>query len=307
MRVSALSDWKIIRRRLESVCTHKGAKWWLKDSAFAPAAESTARAVKDIMQGSVPPHAKIVKRTSFKNTERKILFAINYPETSEHTFIAKVFLGDRISKATADNGADTLRINPRYRLRCSRDSLNEVANLLRADERHINTPIVYGYGRIKGALGLAKASVIILEYLGDSTVDNLLRQTASEEERSKIFMRTIPVFVSLYNARCNHIDVNSGAIMLCEHNLNPNAFLLDFQHAKFYSKPSTEILMFEAGYFAQSCRNWISTETVDEWLGTLLTAVNIKHANNIQEMKERFYYYCKAELSRKKRKSIYVR
>ncbi len=57
------------------------------------------------------------------------------------------------------------------------------------------------------------------------------------------------------------------------------------------------------GHFAKSCRDWISTEIVNEWLDKLLMAVNINHTNETQEMKGRFYY-CKAELSRKHRKTL---
>lgn len=117
-------------------------------------------------------------------------------------------------------------------------------------------------------------------------------------------MRTIPLFVSLYNAGCNHIDVNSGAVMLNERNLNHEVFLLDFQHTKFYDKPSSEILMFEAGHFAKVCQNWISDETVNEWLDELLRAIDINSTDEIQKMKRCFYYYFKAELSRKHRKII---
>ncbi len=304
MRTPAISEWKIIKARLKSARTHKKAKWWLKDDNLTLAAESTADAVKDIIQGNIPPHAKIIKRTSFRQTERKILFTINYPEGSEHSFVVKVFLGDRIHKAAAHNGDDVVRINLRYRLRCSRNSLNEAVNLLRADERHINTPIVYGYGRIKGALGLAKASVIILEYLGDSTVDSLLKQAGSEEECSRIFMCTVPLFASLFWANCNHIDVNSRGVILSEQNSKCIPYLLDFQHARFYRKPSFRVLMFEAGTFAKSCRSLLLGETIQQWLDEVLAAVGVRDTDDIKKMKEYFDYYLHASLSRKECKQI---
>jgi tRNA A-37 threonylcarbamoyl transferase component Bud32 len=258
-------------------------KWWLRDESLAPLAQSIAGTIRNITHHELQSSVEI-----FKLTDRKAVFRVEYPSCSGPSFVAKAFLLNRFE----------------HRFKYHRYGLSEVVNLLTAMDRGINTPKVYGYGHIYGLLRLVEASVVIMEDLHSlSPIKNLLLK-GTDNERHQIFMRTIPLFVSLYNAGCNHIDVNSGAIMLCEHNLNPNVFLLDFQHAKFHSKPSSEILMFEAGHFAKSCRNWISTETVNEWLDKLLTAVNINHTNEIQEMKGRFYYYCKAELSRKHRKKL---
>jgi len=258
-------------------------KWWLRDESLAPLAQSIADTIRNITHHALRSSVEI-----FKLTDRKAVFRVEYPNGSGPSFVAKAFLLSRFE----------------HRFKYHRYGLNEVVNLLTAMGRGINTPKVYGYGHIYGLLRLVEASVIILEDLpGLSPIKNLLLK-GTDDERHQIFMRTIPLFVSLYNAGCNHIDVNSGAVMLCEYNLNPNVFLLDFQHAKFYDKPSSEILMFEAGHFAKSCRDWISTETINEWLDKLLMAVNINHTNEVQEMKGRFYYYCKAELSRKHRKTL---
>ncbi len=258
-------------------------KWWLRDESLAPLAHSIAGTIRNITHHALRSRVEI-----FKLTDRKAVFRVEHPNGSGPSFVAKAFLLSRFE----------------HGFKYQRYGLNEVVNLLTAMDRSINTPKVYGYGHIYGLLRLVEASVIIMEDLPSlSPIKNLLLK-GTDNERHQIFMRTIPLFVSLYNAGCNHIDVNSGAVMLCEYNLNPNVFLLDFQHAKFHSKPSSEILMFEAGHFAKSCRDWISTETVNEWLYKLLTAVNINHTNEIQEMKGRFYYYCKAELSRKHRKTL---
>ena len=258
-------------------------KWWLRDKSLAPLAQSIAGTIRNITHHELQSSVEI-----FKLTDRKAVFRVEYPNGLGPSFVAKAFLLSRFE----------------HRFKYHRYGLNEVVNLLTAMDRGINTPKVYGYGHIYGLLRLVEASVIIMEDLpGLSPIKSLMLK-GTDKERHQIFMRTIPLFVSLYNAGCNHIDVNSGAIMLSEHSLNPNVFLLDFQHAKFHSKPSNEILIFEAGHFAKSCRNWISTETVNEWLHKLLIAVNINHTNKIQEMKGRFYYYCKAELSRKHRKTL---
>lgn len=304
MIIPFLNDWKVVKSKLSTGFCDTRTKWWLSNKTFAPLAKSTTDAVRDILEDVIPPHVEILKRAVFELTERKIIFRITHPESSEKFFIVKVFLGDRRNLTADGKHKTTVRIKLRYRLRSSIYSLNEVARLFRARDKGINTPKVYGYGHIYGLLRLVDASVIIMEDLHDLSPIKKLLLKGTDNERHQIFMRTIPLFVSLYNAGCNHINVNSGAIMLCEHNLNPNVFLLDFQHAKFHSKPSSEILMFEAGHFAHSCRNLVSTETVNEWFDKLLMAVNINHTKEIQEMKERFYYYCKAKLSRKHRKKL---
>jgi len=258
-------------------------KWWLRDKSLAFLAQSITGTIRNITHHELQSNVEI-----FKLTDRKAVFRVKYPNGSAPSYVAKTFLLSRFE----------------HKFKYHRYGLNEVTNLITAMDRGINTPKVYGYGHIYGLLRLVEASVIIMEDLRDFLPIKTLLLNGTDNERHQIFMRTIPLFVSLYNAGCNHIDVNSGAIMLCEHNLNPNVFLLDFQHAKFHSKPSSEILMFEAGHFAKSCRSMISTKTVNEWLNKLLMAVNINHTNEIQEMKGRFHYYCKADLSRKHRKTL---
>jgi len=281
---SALNRRRIIKNALRFEYRDSSkAKWWLKDESLVPAAQSITETIRNITDHSLRANTEFCKLT-----DRKAVFRVKPLEGSGRSLVAKAFLLSRLEN----------------RFKYHKYGLDEVTNLLKAADRGINAPRIYGYGHIYGLFRLVGANVVISEdLLGLSPIKNLLLK-GTDNERHQIFMRTIPLFVSLYNAGCNHIDVNSGAIMLCEHSLNPNVFLLDFQHAKFHSKSSGEILMFEAGHFAKSCRHWISTETIDEWLNKLLTAVNINHTNEIQEMKGRFYYYCKAELSRKHRKTL---
>ena len=258
-------------------------KWWLKDKSLVPAALSITETIGNITHHSLHPNAEI-----FKLTDRKAIFRVEPPKGAGRSLVAKAFLLPRFE----------------HRVKYHKYGLNEVVNLLKATEKGINTPRVCGYGHIYSRFRLVEANVFISEDLvGLSPIKDLLSKGTSDE-RHRIFMRTIPLFVSLYNAACNHIDVNSGAVMLCERNLNPEVFLLDFQHAKFYDKPSSEILMFEAGHFAKSCRCWISNETINEWLGNLLAEVGISEPGETKRLRERFKCYFKAELSRKQRKKL---
>ena len=259
------------------------AKWWLKDESLVPAAQSITETIRNITNHSLRPNTEFIKLT-----DRKAVFRVIPTEGSERSVVAKAFLLPRLE----------------HRFKYHKYGLDEVVNLLKAADKGINAPMVYGYGHIYSMFWLVEANVVISEdLLGLSPIKNLLLK-GTDNERHQIFMRTIPLFVSLYNAGCNHIDVNSGAVMLSERNLNHEVFLLDFQHAKFYDRQSSEILMFEAGHFAKMCRNWISTETINEWLDELLRAVDINITDEIQKMKRCFYYYFKAELSRKLRKKI---
>jgi len=280
----SFSKKRIIKSALKFRYEDSGkVKWWLRDKSLAFLAQSIAGTIRNITHHELQSNVEI-----FKLSDRKAVFRVEYLNGPVPSYVTKAFLLSRFE----------------HRFKYHRYGLNEVANLLTAMDRGINTPKVYGYGHIYGLLRLVEASIIIMEDLHDLLPIKTLLLKGTDNERHQIFMRTVPLFVSLYNAGCNHIDVNSGAIMLCEHNLNPNVFLLDLQHAKFHSKPSSEILMFEAGHFAKSCRNMVSTKTVNEWLDKLLMTVNIKRANDIQEMKGRFHYYCKADLSRKHRKTL---
>jgi len=264
------------------------AKWWLENETFVPVAESTTDVVRDIRHNVIPSHVKILKRTIFGQTERKSVFSINIPKGSESSFVVKVFYLVHL----------THKLN--YRLY----GLGEAANSIEAGRRGICTSRVYGCGHMYNALGLVEASVIIFEHLSNAATVSKLMSYRAGDERVKVFMQTIPLFVNLYKAGCHHIDVNSSAVMLSEYDVNPRVFLVDFHHAKFYSKPSTEILMFEAGYFARSCSNFVSTKIVDEWLDNILTAIGIKSSSEIRKMRHRFNYYLESDLSRKWRKIL---
>ena len=264
------------------------ARWWLENETFVPVAESTTDAVRSIKNNIIPSHVKILKRSIFAQTERKNVFSINHPESPETSFVSKVFFLVHLSH----------KLN--YRLY----GLCEAANSIEAGRRGICTSRVYGYGQMYNTFGFVEASVIIFEHLRNAATVSELMSSGKGDEREKVFMQTIPLFVNLYRAGCHHIDVNSSAVMLSEDEVNPKVFLIDFHHAKFYRRPSTEILMFEAGYFARSCRKWVSTEAINSWLTKLFAAVGLDDNTEVQKLKERFDYYFYKDFSRKERKKI---
>jgi len=285
------------RRILRSALRFKysglhGATCWLKDQNLAALGEFVVDVVRGIISKVAGPDIEMLK-----SAKRKIVFRVKHPENSQETFVAKVFFLNHFS----------------HRLSYHLYGLDEAANSVRARDRGINTPEVYGYSDIRDRLGFVKTSIIILEDLRHMSTIGKLMSTMSEAECTKIFMSTIPLFISLYRANCNHININSNAVMLGGDNTNSALFLLDFQHAKFYDKPSLNILMFEAGHFAWSCRQWISTETALEWADRIVSYVGIKNPDEQNKTRETFEYYYRGKgrtptqtaLSRKQRKRIF--
>jgi hypothetical protein len=139
-----------------------------------------------------------------------------------------------------------------------------------------------------------------------------LMEGASGDRRIELFNMTIPLFESLYRAKCNHIDLNCNAIMLDAEKANPELYLLDFQHAQFRDNSSNEVLMFEAGFFGRSCQKWVSEEEIYNWLKRILGRVGVDDSDQQEILRERFDYYFRSKglsptqstLSRKQRKAI---
>lgn len=282
-----LSRQKIVRSILKFTNHSRGIRWWLRDESLIPVARYVAGAVGDIAKNAMPAGIEMLKLN-----ERKAVFRFGHPQKTGSSFVAKAFFFKPIERC----------------LKYHKYGLDETANLLMARDKGVSVPGVYGYGHISNVLGIPKVSMIILEDFQSCSHIGVLMRSKSEKDCAKIFMRTIPLFVSLYNASCNHIDVNSGAVMIGEDNFNHSVFLLDFQHAVFYDKPSTEILIFEAGYFARHCSAWVSTETIGEWMDELFAAVGSSNtADEVEKMRERFKFYFDngIYMSRKERRKIH--
>ncbi|UCE36783.1 MAG: hypothetical protein JSW00_14895 [Thermoplasmata archaeon] len=169
----------------------------------------------------------------------------------------------------------------------------ETANLIIARNRGINVPRVYGYGRIYGPFGLINKDMVILEDLAHLTsVDELLRLNRGDDKKcAKILSQTIPVFVSLHKAKCNIVYILSDAIMFSGEDSEQDAFVLDFEYARFYDQPSLEVLMYEAAYFAVSCPDWLAHRIINDWVTKLLDAVGIRDNAGRKKLMERFKYY----------------
>jgi len=278
-----ISKRKVIKKEL-SFCYNESWKiqWRLRDESLVAISRLAADAVRNFGNKSAGSGIRILK-----SNDRKATFLLETHVNGGKSYVIKVFFLKRFKE----------------RLKYHKYALDETANLIKAVQRNINVPKVYGYGVFKNSIGLVKAGVVILEHLPDVYTIGELMACKNELERRSLFMATIPVFISLYNAACNHIDINPGAIMMSD-NADSGVFLLDFQHAKFHDKPNIEILMFETAFFAKSCKELISKQTIDEWITRILTIVNVSQSPGQQLAKIRFRYYYNEDLARRRRKVI---
>ena len=275
--------------RIESTLSvvHRGGPgrytWWLRGPEQVALAASAGTVVERLLAGDRRPDVHL-----FKANDRKLVFRFSVPGGAGSSVIAKVFMLKKLRK----------------RLAYHRYALDEAGNLLRAREAGIRAPDVIGYGHLRSRLGLVKAGVVILEDLRDRLPVGALLRKKRPCERHAVLQRTSSLFMSLYRAACHHIDVNSQGVMLSEQDADSDASLLDFQHARFYDEPSPVILMFEAGYFARSCRQWISMETACRWMEELLDAIGTDDVSERETLRRAFRFYANADLSRKARIAI---
>lgn len=258
--------------------------WHLSKSNFIP----TAQALTEFfMSGEINALYNI---RILKQNDRKIISLVsNTIETEKH--VAKTFYLKSLQK----------------KLKYYKYGIDETANIIIASGKGIPVPRLDGYGHIYNRFRVITASVLLLEYLeGLKTVSDLLDQCRDDETACcRILMRTIPIFTALYRAGCNHIDVNSSAIMLSENDTDSGRIcILDFQHAKFYKRPSAEVLMAEAGRFSQALRSFISDKIVSAWFQKLLSEAGFTSGLERSSLTSRFQYYRDSVLSRKERKKV---
>ena len=268
-----------------------GATWWLRDESLTPLCDSVVDVARDIIGKVVVPSVEMLK-----SSKRKAVFRMQNPGNCRETFVAKLFCLDHLS----------------HRLNYRQYGLDEAANLIEARKAKINVPQVHGYCNVYDRFALVRASVLILEDLHDWSPISELAGPMSENARFELLMNTSALFVSLYRANCNHIDVNSRAVLVGNSGSDRDICLLDFQHARFRNKPSVDVLMFECGFFARSCREWISAEATRKWLAVILSRVGITDPAELEKAKETFEYHrwgkglapTRKALSRKQRKRI---
>ncbi len=287
------SEQEMILRKALTVTYNESVKisWRLKDQDLVPIVKS-ARAI--IEQKAIVNRNHISEL--IKEEDNRHVFKITSRDNTK-SYIFKVF------------PLQCVRHRLKYlwmTRKFSRFAYGEAISLLIASEKGINVPDVYGYGYILGKSMLIEKSVLILECLSHhTTIGDLLELHRNDQARClQILNRSIPIFVKLYETACNHISVNAGAIMLSDEDCLKDDFILDFEYAKFYKKPSLELLMFEAATLARYCKCWVSKDTMNEWAKELLIAVGVRNNLDVNNLMARFLCHFNTQLSRKERSRI---
>lgn len=268
------------------------SKWWLSDESLIPLVQSVASYIERYDGLATDNNIEIVKREV-----NRLVFRVKSLSPAEESFIVKVF------------PLCCLRHRLKYHIMKyshNRFAFGEAVNLLIGAKRGLNVPKVHGYGQVYGCSTLIKKSVLIIEDLEHHiTIGELLKLNSADQEKcGEILNRAIPIFVSLYEACCNDISVNSGSIMFGDEGLKQDDFILDLEYARFYDKPSLELLMFEAATLAKYCKFLLTEKTINEWVDKLLDAVETRDRICRGKMVGYFNYYFNTQLSRKEREKI---
>ena len=270
----------------------KVATFLLRSEDLVPVAQSVLSVMNKSEESSLPDDFQLLKGAKGD----RVVFRVKPSQFNKDSFVVKVCPVFRFKHRLAYLLMKTCTLG-----------FSEAANLIIAASRGLNVPKVYGYGSIYDSCRLTKMTVVILEDLsGYISVDELLKLNRGDEQKcAEILSRTIPVFVDLYNAKCNNIEINLHAVMLGDKGSNPDTFVLDFENAKFHNNRSSEILIFEAASFVKWTPYLLTKQLIDDWLAKLLDAIKVEDNTTRKKMTERFNYYCITKLHRKHRRKIY--
>jgi len=196
-----LSHREIVKDTLKYRYNHsKEAVFWLENQNLIPAAQLVLSFIDD-RNGSVTlGDIEILKKDN-----KRLILRVKTRSFGKKSFVVKVSLLHSFKQ--------------RLKYHLVRDycyGFSEVPNLIIANKRGLNVPKVFGYGRIYGSFWLTRASIIILEDLANHiSTDELLKlRDGNEEKCAEILDYTIPLFIRLYEAKCDNLDINPHAIML---------------------------------------------------------------------------------------------
>jgi len=264
---------KLIRTELASPCRAPGGfRFLFSHESLRSVANPFQEAIVAAGTGGSMPSIEPIKVSA-----SKLVFRMTAPAGAEipaESFVIKVF------------SLFSLKRRIKHRL-SGRYGVDETANLILAKQKGVPVPDVYGYGYVTDGLGMVRTSAIIMEDLAPAKpVLDLLH--AQPDEHQEVLGRTLPVFNSLYQAGCNHIDLNACSILLRE---GFPARVIDLEYAVFLEKPSTEVLMFSVGHLARSCQPTAGDNDIRAWAQTIPDQVGIADPSEKTRMLERFEYY----------------
>jgi hypothetical protein len=269
----------------------KRSSWMLKDESFV----QTVKHSLPVIGGKAIDNDMYIS-TLIKKEDNRHVFRID-SQNDSNSYIFKVFplccLRHRFKyhHMTRQHG---------------RFAYGEAIALLKASAKGIRVPEVYGYGTISGRSNLIKKSILIIECLSHHTpIGDLLELNSHDQGKClSILKRSIPLYVQLYSAACNHISVNSGAIMFDDQGRSEEDYLLDFEYARFYSTPSYDLLMYEMAILARYCKSWVTMDIYSEWVDELLDSLEVYDSHVRKKLISQFNYYFETQLTRKERIKI---
>jgi tRNA A-37 threonylcarbamoyl transferase component Bud32 len=185
------------------------------------------------------------------------------------------------------------------KLRPWRYGLPEAVNLLRAHDLGIRVPRVYGVGKVFRGWRIPVATALLMEDLsGYRTLRDLLRSVRGDLAAARSIVATaLPLFVRVYHARCNHIDMHTANLLLPVDRVGGEPALIDFERAAFGRAASPPALALQAGKFARSCQRIVPELDMEEWLLHLLDCVAICNPALRRSMLERFRFSREHRLS----------
>ena len=187
----------------------------------------------------------------------------------------------------------------KHKLRYRRCGLSEAANLVRARQLGIRVPVVYGCGELLSRWRIPVAAAVLMEDLADyrSANEQLRKAQKNRILAHTIFDSALPLFVGVYRACCNHIDMHSHNVMLPVNDVGSMPALVDFEYAAFGTKPNAETLSLQAGKFTRSCQRIVPTLNSGAWFSKLLDSVDIRSLEDRKRLFRQFNYCRKHKLS----------
>lgn len=228
------------------VTTGPGVRWWLADEAWEPWAASADDMVRT---RRVPPQSTLLKQGP-----NRLIVRLPRPEgltEGPASAVVKAFPMQRVRQA----------LFRRYR----RYGPTELANMEMARERGLPVPLVHGYAerRLCGLM-VTNTAVMMEDLSATRSVRDVLASPTSPAERDAALVQARSLLLKLYAAGCNHIDLNSGNILLPVDGRS-EARIIDFMYTRFHPAPSLNTFCFMVAYFADSVASLLAEDTLGAW------------------------------------------
>ena len=174
---------------------------------------------------------------------------------------------DRWSSSPFPTGHARLALFGRHR----RYGPTELAHLELARQRDVPVPEVFGYAERRLWGLMVPNTAVMMEDLGDRrSVGDVLRGTSTDTEVTAALATAADLILRLHAAGCNHIDLNSGNLLLSRAG-EDRGRVIDLMYARFHPAPSLNILCFMVAYFAGSVASVLPAARLEAWIAEVLS------------------------------------